>query len=113
MLNIYDPKYHDHELSKRRDFLGKSLEELQKSMLTDLDRLEKNVSGGLRYKDHIISYQQSLNKLKETYPHAEWVWINQCLTNLDDSYRDKGRQDEMREVINSMKIQKVVESLKV
>jgi hypothetical protein len=51
--------------------------------------------------------------LKETYPHAEWVWINQCLTNLDDSYRDKGRQDEMREVINSMKIQKVVESLKV
>ena len=114
MLDIYQPM-DDNARSARlkRQRLQQDLEDLQKTMFTDLDRLEKGVSGGLRYKDHISSYQQTLNKLREIYPKAKWVLIEQCLTNLENSYTDKYREDETREVIDKMKIQIVVESLEV
>ena len=62
MLDIYQPM-DDNARSARlkRQRLQQDLEDLQKTMFTDLDRLEKGVSGGLRYKDHISSYQQTLN----------------------------------------------------
>jgi hypothetical protein len=113
MLDIYQPIDFNARsaLLKRQGSLRQDLESLQKIMLNDLDRLEKGIFDGVTY--HNTSYQQRLNELKETYPQAQWLWIDQCFTNLEDSYRDKPRRDEMREVIEQMKIQMVVESLKV
>jgi hypothetical protein len=115
MLNPYQPIDFNARsaLLKRQGSLQQDLESLQKTMLIDLDRFENRISSRVIYEELILSYQQTLNELKETYPQAEWFRIDQCFTNFVDSYRDKRRQDEMREVINSMEIQKVVESLKV
>jgi hypothetical protein len=119
MLDIYQPIDNNARsaLLKRQRSLEQELEELQKTMLTDLDRFEKGIPYGVTYSERITSYQQILNELKKTYPNAEWLGIDQCFSNFVDSYRDKGRRDEneMRVVINDMgmKIQKVVESLEV
>jgi hypothetical protein len=113
MLNIYDPKYHDHELSKRRDFLGKSLEELQKSMLDDLDRFEQGIGYGVRYEDFIPSYQERLEEYHKIYTEANWKLISEWFNKFRDSLSDKSPSNNIRADINSIPIKEFIKSLKV
>jgi hypothetical protein len=113
MLNIYDPNYHDPELSKRQDSLGKCLEDLQKSMLADLDRFEQGISSGVRYRDFIPSYQQRLEEYYKIYTEANWKLISEWFNTFQDSLRDRSPSNNIRADINSIPIKEFIKSLKV
>jgi len=113
MLDIYDPNYYGHKLSKRRNSLEEYLENLQKSMLADLDRFEQGISSGERHEDFIPSYQQRLEEYYKIYTDANWTLISEWFNKFQNSLRDRSLRNNIRAVINSIPIKEFTNSLKV
>jgi len=100
------------DLSKRQASLRGCLESLQKTMITDSNKWQQGISSSHKNQD-ITLYQQKLKECREIYTKANWLLIDQWFTNFQDCVRDTGRRDEIREVVNSMRIELFVESLEV